>query len=92
MINADLYCASACEAMINRHSSMQADTFGRPYIAEAVHQWLLSILHDDLMVDAFAELYPQACDRFTCWDQHTNQVQPYSCVRSVGYEIDHLIK
>ena len=52
----------------------QAEVFGAPSVADTVHRWLVAVLHDDGMVDSFAELHPDARGRFTCWDQHTNQV------------------
>lgn len=38
------------------------------------------------LVDAFAELYPNAADRFTCWDQYTNKRYD-----NVGSRVDYIL-
>ncbi|CAE8701589.1 unnamed protein product, partial [Polarella glacialis] len=38
-----------------------------------VRDWLEAVLREDGMVDSFAELYPTAEERFTCWDQYRNK-------------------
>jgi len=41
---------------------------------EALRQWLKDVLTDgNGMIDSFAEFYPKAQERFTCWDQYRNR-------------------
>lgn len=48
--------------------------------------WIEGLLRQDEMVDAFAEYYPSAQGRFTCWDQYRNQRY-----ENVGSRIDYTI-
>lgn len=46
----------------------------QPPSVEAVRTWLQALMADaDGMVDSFAEFYPEAKERFTCWDQYRNR-------------------
>lgn len=46
----------------------------QPPSVEAVRTWLQELMADaDGMVDSFAEFYPEARERFTCWDQYRNR-------------------
>lgn len=47
--------------------------FGEPVSSPPCREWLESLLQEDGMVDTFAELHPDALDRFTCWDQYRNR-------------------
>jgi exodeoxyribonuclease III len=49
-----------------------ANNIGQDPTAPSVQAWLQSVLCDDSMVDSFAELHPNAQERFTCWDQYKN--------------------
>lgn len=40
----------------------------------------------DCLVDSFAELYPNARERFTCWDQYTNKRY-----ENIGARIDYIL-
>eukprot|EP00605_Chrysophyceae_sp_TOSAG23-4_P000585 GSChrysophyteH1.ASY1.ANO1.662.1 assembled CDS len=49
-------------------------------------EWMKSLLMTDNMIDAFAAARPYASDRFTCWNQYTND--RYS---NIGSRIDYTL-
>jgi len=57
-----------------------------PNCPSSVRSWLTAVLQEDSMVDTFAELYPRAQDRFTCWDQYRNKR-----FENEGSRIDYII-
>ncbi|CAK9117209.1 unnamed protein product [Durusdinium trenchii] len=56
-----------------------------PSSAEAVRLWLEDVLAGG-MVDSFAEFYPKAQGRFTCWDQYRNRRH-----ENEGSRIDYIL-
>jgi len=69
-----------------RAQKVIADSLGRVSAAPSVHQWLSDVLTQDDMVDSFAEFYPNAEERFTCWDQYRNKRH-----ENVGSRIDYIL-
>lgn len=63
-----------------------SDTFGRVSSDPAVSTWLRAVLDGDGMADSFAELRPEAEERFTCWDQYKNKRH-----ENVGSRIDYIL-
>jgi exonuclease III len=45
---------------------------GESYSPPCLRDWASSLIQEDGMVDSFAEMHPNAQERFTCWQQHTN--------------------
>ena len=77
------------------------EVYGEPCSAICDRDWMLSLLQgghhssgsdnvNDIvipaMVDTFAVTRPNACDRFTCWDQYTNERY-----RNEGARIDYIL-
>mmetsp|Transcript_115183 Transcript_115183/g.215699 ORF Transcript_115183/g.215699 Transcript_115183/m.215699 type:complete len:568 (+) Transcript_115183:155-1858(+) len=63
-----------------------SESIGGSMSAPPVREWLQSVLQEDGMVDSFAELYPAAEERFTCWDQYRNRRY-----QNVGSRIDYIL-
>eukprot|EP00928_Gymnodinium_smaydae_P027616 TRINITY_DN212_c1_g1_i3.p1 TRINITY_DN212_c1_g1~~TRINITY_DN212_c1_g1_i3.p1 ORF type:complete len:310 (+),score=61.36 TRINITY_DN212_c1_g1_i3:584-1513(+) len=63
-----------------------AARLGRVPSAPAVQRWIKDAIHGENMVDSFAELFPSACERFTCWDQYRNRRY-----ENIGSRIDFIL-
>ena len=61
-----------------------SDVYGPTRGAACDIEWVQSLLLTDSMIDAFAKARPYASDRFTCWNQYTND--RYS---NIGSRIDY---
>ena len=57
-------------------SEKQGRVLARTAVARSsppCREWIESLLSEDDMCDTFAEMYPLARGRFTCWDQYKNR-------------------
>jgi len=63
-----------------------SDALGGAPAPPAVQEWLQAALQEDGMVDSFAELHPDAEERFTCWDQYRNRRH-----ENIGSRIDYVL-
>lgn len=59
---------------------------GHAPVAPPLHKWLREVFERDGMVDSFAELHPNADERFTCWDQYKNKRY-----ENIGSRIDYVL-
>lgn len=91
----DTLCAGDLAECLKRLAGVEAgaatvralsEAFGQATTAPAVAAWLEGVLREDGMVDTFAELYPDAEERFTCWDQYKNRRH-----ENVGSRIDYIL-
>jgi len=63
-----------------------ADAVGEAPTPPSVMTWLRGVLDEDHMVDSFAELHPDAKERYTCWDQSRNNRH-----KNIGSRIDFIL-
>jgi len=63
-----------------------ATSFGGISLAPSLCQWFEAVQRQDGMADSFAEVHPQAEERFTCWDQSRNMRH-----ENVGARIDYIL-
>lgn len=89
-----LDCCDLAEALkriagIEISTSVQkaiADAVGEAPTPPSVMTWLRGLLDEDGMVDSFAELHPDAKERYTCWDQSKNNRH-----KNIGSRIDFIL-